>query len=112
MLRYSIKVRSTDKGGLYHNETFTVSVNNLNEAPEKVTVYFDICRYFISKLQKCFVCKLSKSSVNENVAKGTFIGSLTTVDPESSQTHTYKLMDSAGGRFVLSGRDVKVCFVS
>ncbi|XP_062505201.1 protocadherin Fat 4-like isoform X3 [Corticium candelabrum] len=85
---YSIKVRSTDKGGLYHNETFTVSVNNLNEAPEKVT--------------------LSKSSVNENVAKGTFIGSLTTVDPESSQTHTYKLMDSAGGRFVLSGRDVKV----
>ena len=45
MFRYSIKVRSTDKGGLYRDDTFTVSVNNLNEAPVKVTVYLKFVNF-------------------------------------------------------------------
>jgi hypothetical protein len=86
--QYSIMVRSTDPGSLYRNETFTISVLNVNEAPTSVS--------------------LSNSAVKENAAKGTAVGSLSTSDPESSQKHTYKMMDSAGGRFVLSGNVVQV----
>lgn len=42
----------------------------------------------------------------------TVVGNLTTSDDDVDQTHTYQLVDSAGGRFKISGSLVKVKFVS
>ncbi len=39
--------------------------------------------------------QLSSSSVNENVAVGTTVGSFTTTDPNAGQTYTYTLIDGA-----------------
>lgn len=36
------------------------------------------------------------------------VGELITTDDDATQTHTYRLLDSAGGRFVIVGREVKV----
>ena len=49
---YSIRVRTTDQGGLYYEEAFTITVTNVNEtAPTDIS--------------------LSSSSVAENQAIGT-----------------------------------------
>ena len=46
--------------------------------------------------------------MNENSAQDTTVGVLNTVDPDSGQTHTYTLLDSAGGRFKLQRNSLKV----
>ena len=50
---------------------------------------------------------LSKATVAENSAVGTTIGTLSAVDPEG-KTLTYKLTDTAGGLFKLSGNKLQV----
>ena len=47
--------------------------------------------------------------VDENSAKGTVVGTLTSNDPETSQTHTYKLIKSPGNIFAVNGEKLKVC---
>lgn len=76
---YSLRVRTTDQGGEIIDKVFTVSITDVNEAPTLIT--------------------LSQSQINENSASGTVIGELGSVDPESGDTHTYELVDDAGGRF-------------
>lgn len=39
---------------------------------------------------------------------GTVIGQLTTEDEDLDQTHTYTLMDNAGGRVLLNGTTLQV----
>jgi hypothetical protein len=51
---------------------------------------------------------LSRNSIAENSAKNTLIGSLSTTDADSGDHFTYKLLDSAGGRFMLSGNTIRV----
>ena len=76
---YSLRVRTTDQGGEIIDQVFTVSITDVNEAPTSIT--------------------LSQTQVNENSASGTVIGELNSVDPETGDTHTYELVDDAGGRF-------------
>lgn len=76
---YSLRVRTTDQGGEILDQVFTVSITDINEAPTSIT--------------------LSQTQVNENSASGTVIGELSSVDPETGDTHTYELVDDAGGRF-------------
>ncbi|NJL21410.1 MAG: hypothetical protein HC895_12220 [Leptolyngbyaceae cyanobacterium SM1_3_5] len=45
---------------------------------------------------------LSSSTIAENSASGTIVGTLATVDPDSS-SFTYTLLNDAGGRFALDG---------
>lgn len=76
---YSLRVRTTDQGGEILDKVFTVSITDVNEAPTSIT--------------------LSQTQVNENSASGTVIGELGSIDPETGDTHTYELVDDAGGRF-------------
>jgi len=83
---YSITVRSTDSSGLYYNKAFTITVNNLNEAPTNII--------------------LSSSNVNENQPSGTVVGSFATTDPEGG-AHTYTLVSGDTSAFSISSNQLK-----
>lgn len=51
---------------------------------------------------------LSRSTIKENSASGTVVGVLSAVDPDSGNTHSFALVDSAGGRFRLAGSQLIV----
>jgi Ca2+-binding RTX toxin-like protein len=75
---YSIKVRTTDQGGLFYEEVVTVGITNVNDAPTDLA--------------------LSPSSVAENSPVGSsIVGSFTTTDPDGNDpfNFTYTLVDSA-----------------
>ena len=45
---------------------------------------------------------LNTANVDENSANGTVIAQLNTSDPDAGDTHTYNLLDDAGGRFAIN----------
>jgi hypothetical protein len=51
---------------------------------------------------------LSNTTVAENSAAGTMVGTLRTTDIDAGDTFVYTLLDDAGGRFVLDGDQVSV----
>ena len=71
---YSIRVRTTDAGGLYYEGTFTINVTNVNEAPTDIS--------------------LSAASISENVPTGTTIGTFSATDQEGG-VMTFALYDTA-----------------
>ena len=86
---HDVTVRVTDAGGLSVDKIFTIAVADVAEfAPTAVTI--------------------SASSVAEGVANGTVVGLLSTVDADLIDSFTYTLIDSAGGRFALSGNQLVV----
>ena len=85
---HQVTVRVTDSAGNTYDETFTVNVNNVNEAPTDLA--------------------LSANTVAENSANGTIVGQLSAVDPDASDTATYSLVDNAGGRFAIDGSNIVV----
>ena len=72
----SVRVRSTDQGGLFTERAFTISVINVNEAPTALA--------------------LSSSSIAENQPSGTGVGTLTTTDPDVGNTFNYTLVSGTG----------------
>ena len=73
-----LKITTTDQGGLSFSENFTIKVNDLNEAPAN-SAPTDI--------------DLSNASINENVVGGV-IGTLSTIDPNAGDKHTYTVSDN------------------
>ncbi|WP_187602868.1 cadherin domain-containing protein, partial [Microcystis aeruginosa] len=63
---YSIRVKTTDQGGLSFEKTLTIVVNNVNETPTDLA--------------------LSATTVNENVAPNTVIGTFSSTDPDTGNT--------------------------
>ena len=93
---YSIRVQVKDQGGLVFEKNFTITVTNINEAPTALT--------------------LSPSSVLENKAVGTEVGTLVGVDPDASQTLTYTLVDTSttnpdNAKFTIVGNKLKTAAV-
>ena len=88
---HSIRVRTTDQGGLPYEEIFTVNVTDVNERPTDIT--------------------LSNSTILENMPIGTVVGTFVTVDPDANDTHSYRLL-SAGSEdntsFSIHGDMLKV----
>ena len=80
---YSIRVRTTDQGGLYTEKVLIIAVSNANEQPTDLI--------------------LSSSSVQENQPVGTTVGTLSTIDPDSGNTFTYSLVGGTGstGQYVI-----------
>lgn len=78
---YYIPTRCTDSGSpsLAIDVTVEIRVLDVNDCPTEIT--FDA------------------SPVNENTAIGTTIGRFGAVDPDDGDTHTYSLINSAGGMF-------------
>ena len=92
---YNVRVRSTNQNGLYVEESLTVKVLNLNQAPTAIA--------------------LSPSSVAENQPVGTTVGTLSTTDPDVGDTHSYRLVSGAGSAdnalFTISGDTLKTAAV-
>ena len=80
---HTITVRATDAGGLHVDETLTITISDVNEAPDSIG--------FVG------------GTVAENSAPGTSVANAAVTDPDAGDTHTYSLEDDAGGRFVIDG---------
>ncbi|MBX9808135.1 MAG: cadherin repeat domain-containing protein, partial [Flavobacteriaceae bacterium] len=73
---YSVRILTTDQGGLTFEKVFTITVNNVNEAPTDIA--------------------LSANSINENVANNSTIGILSATDADAANTFTYTLVAGTG----------------
>jgi hypothetical protein len=73
---FSIRIRSTDQGGLYFEKAFTITVTNLNEAPTDISLSID--------------------SVAENQPVDTTVGTFGTTDPDVGDSFTYTLVEGVG----------------
>jgi parallel beta-helix repeat protein len=51
---------------------------------------------------------LNSNSVKENSPAGTVVGTLSAADPNFGDTHTFTLVDDAGGRFAIAGNKLVV----
>ncbi|MCU0431637.1 MAG: T9SS type A sorting domain-containing protein [Cytophagaceae bacterium] len=89
---YSIRIRTTDQGGLNFEKVFTITISNLNEAPTDIA--------------------LSATTINENVAANSTIGALSTTDQDAGDTFTYSLVSGTGdadnASFTISGSDLRI----
>ncbi|NVN97714.1 MAG: IPT/TIG domain-containing protein, partial [Geobacteraceae bacterium] len=89
---YSVRIRSTDQGGLYFEKAFTITINDLNEAPTNIA--------------------LSASSINENVAANSTVGTLSSTDPDVGNSFTYTLVAGPGSTdnasFNISGSSLRI----
>ncbi len=89
---YSIRVRSVDRYGLFVEEVITISVNDLNEAPTSIA--------------------LDNDTVTENAEVGDTVGTLSTTDPDTSDTHTYELVagegDTDNAAFTIVGNELRL----
>ncbi len=84
----NIRVEVTDSKGETYQQPFTINVTDVNEAPEGITI--------------------SSNEIEENAANGTVVGQLSTIDPDVGDDHTYTLVDDAGGRFQIVGKEIQV----
>ena len=75
-LSYTIRIRSTDQGGLFTEKTFTITVIDINESPTNIS--------------------LSSNTIAENSAVNTPVGTLSTSDPDAGNTVTYTLVIGSG----------------
>ncbi|WP_197453465.1 Ig-like domain-containing protein [Caulifigura coniformis] len=83
---YTVQVQVADQDGLTFLKTFTITVENVNEAPTDIA--------------------LSNNSVAENAANA-LVGTLTGTDPDAAPTLTFTLTDDAGGRFQVVGNQLR-----
>jgi LPXTG-site transpeptidase (sortase) family protein len=79
---YSIRVRSTDSGGLFFEQQFTITVTNVNEAPTINPQFF---------------------SVAENSPNGTIVGTVLATDPDTGDTLTFAITaGNTGSTFAIN----------
>ena len=87
---YAVTVRTTDSGGLTHDEALSITVTDVNETPTRVAI--------------------SNSAIAENTdtSGGTSIGTLTSTDVDAGDTFTYSVVggtDAAVFRIGGAGSD-------
>lgn len=73
---YSVRVQTTDSGGLTFEKTFTISVSDVNEAPRALAI--------------------DAASLPENKASGTLVGSFSTTDVDAGNSFIYSLVAGSG----------------
>lgn len=92
---YSVRVRSTDAGGISVEKSFTITITDVNEAPTALT--------------------LTPTSVNENRPVGTVVGTFSTADQDIPETFTYALVSGVGSTdnaaFTISGNQLLTAMV-
>ncbi|WP_392545123.1 beta strand repeat-containing protein [Oryzobacter telluris] len=90
---YSIRVRVTDSSGATADQVFTVVVTDVNEAPQSLA--------------------LTGTTVAENQASGTTVGTTSSVDPDAGDSATYSLPAGSAdnARFSLTGSTLKTAAV-
>ena len=92
---YSVRVRVTDAAGLSFEKEFTITVTDVNEAPTALA--------------------LTGTSVLENAASGTAVGTLAGTDADAGDTHTYTLVSGTGSTdnasFTITGTTISTAAV-
>ena len=73
---YSVRVQADDNNGGTFEKALTVTITNVNETPTALA--------------------LAGSSVNENVAASTMVGTFSTTDADAGDTSTYSLVTGTG----------------
>lgn len=71
-----IRVETTDSAGSTFTDTFSLSVNDLNEAPESLAI--------------------SNTTLAENTPEPRIVGNLTSQDEDANQSFTYSLVNGTG----------------
>jgi hypothetical protein len=71
---YTVKIKATDKDGLFITREFTISVTDQNEAPVSI--------------------KANKSSIAENSAVGTFVTEIIAIDNDKDDVTTLTIADN------------------
>ena len=88
---YSIRLQTNDNAGGTFQKTFTITVVNVNDTPTNIT--------------------LSESSINENFAANTNIGSFASTDQDTNNTYFYTLTNGTGstdnGNFTIVGNTLR-----
>jgi gliding motility-associated-like protein len=88
---YSIRVKTTDAGGLSYEKVFTITVTNVNEAPTNIAS--------------------SQTAIYEANANGAAVSNLSSTDPDAGDTFTYTLVSGTGSTdnasFSISGNQLK-----
>jgi len=88
---YQIRVRTDDQSGGTFEKKFTIAVIDVNDVPSDIA--------------------LSNSLVAENQDPGFVVGTLTTTDQDSADSHTYSLVSGDGnddnGWFAISGNQIQ-----
>ena len=88
---HSIRVRSTDAGGVVVEKPFTITVTDVNENPTAVA--------------------LTATTVAENAGIGTSVAVLSTSDPDAGESFAYSLIqgdgDTDNGSFELVGDELR-----
>lgn len=88
---FTVRIKTTDAGGLSFEKNFTLTVLNVNEAPTSLT--------------------LSNDVVEQDAPAGTVVGTFATTDPDKTDSYTYKLVAGTGSthntRFAIQGNSLK-----
>jgi hypothetical protein len=88
---YTVRVRTTDQGGLFTEKPFTVTVTNVNGAPTDID--------------------LTSKTIAENAGSLASVGVLSTTDPDAGDTFTYTFVvgigDTDNTAFSISGATLR-----
>ncbi|MEZ5926569.1 MAG: calcium-binding protein [Hyphomicrobiaceae bacterium] len=85
---YPITVRVTDLSGATFDQSLTIAVSNVNEAPTGIAV--------------------SGGTISELAAVGTVAAIVTASDPDGEDTHTYAIDSGYDGPFELVGNELRL----
>jgi hypothetical protein len=89
---YTVRVRTTDSGGLFTEQQFTITIVDRNDNPTDIA--------------------LSNSAVDENVPANTVVGTFSTTDQDAGDTFTYTLVTGTGdtdnAAFNINGSDLRI----
>ena len=88
---YSVRIRSTDAGGLFTNKIFSIRITNSNDAPIDLSI--------------------DNNSIAEDVPNNTIVGAFSTIDPDTVDSHTYSLVagtgDADNASFTIQGNNLR-----
>ncbi len=85
---HAIEITATSSDGSTSTETFTINVNDVNEAPTDIIAEGD--------------------RVDENAAAGTLIATLATIDEDAGDTASYAITNDPSGFFEIVGNEIRV----
>lgn len=85
---YTLDLRVEDSQGAFDTLSITVTITDQNDVPGTLS--------------------LAGNHIVENSSIGTLIGSLSTVDEDPADTHTYSLVTNPGGKFtIVNGNEIR-----
>ncbi|MEQ9165103.1 MAG: cadherin domain-containing protein, partial [Fulvivirga sp.] len=94
---YSIRIRTTDQGGLFFDKMFTITINDATENNSPIDLV------------------PTKTNISENNSVNDLVGNLNTVDPDGSGSFTYALVAGAGSTdnasFNINGNQLRASVV-